>query len=61
MGADRGLRQMDGIFLILVLWCCAQTGTTIQVEAVGYFQMVDIVALNNWHSRTFCSNGDLVA
>jgi len=50
MGADRNLRQMGGIFLIPVPLCCAQMATTIQVEAVGYFRMVDTLALNNRHS-----------
>ena len=47
MGRDQNLRQTDGIFLIPVPWSCAQTGTTIQVEAVGYFQTVDTLAFNN--------------
>jgi hypothetical protein len=31
---------------------------TVQVEAVGYFRMVDTVAFNNRHSLTFCSSGN---
>lgn len=47
MGADRNLRRTGGISLIPVPWCCAQMATTIQVEAVGYFRMVDTLDLNN--------------
>ena len=47
MGADRDLRQMDGTAQIRVHWFCAQMATTIQVEAVGYFQMVDTLTLKN--------------
>ena len=58
MGADRHLRRTGGISLIPVPWSCVQMATTIQVEAVGYFRMVDTLALNNRYILAFCSNGN---
>jgi hypothetical protein len=56
-GRGSKLAPDGGISPIPVPWFCARMVTTIQVEAVGYFQMADTLDLNNRLSLTFCSSG----
>lgn len=52
-GADRNWRRMGDISPIPVPWFCAQMATTIQAEAVGYFQMADTLVLNELAQLNF--------